>query len=126
MEKKKRLKNLFFVAAALFAVAVGYYLLYIYFPVVIFRCVFHEITGLNCPGCGITRMIYSFFKLKFVEGIQYNIFLGVTFPFIFYVIGYECYLYLGGKKSNKAFNVICCVYVVMLVLWGFVRNLIGC
>lgn len=124
-EIKKRVKNLFFVGFILFLVLLGYYFWYINFPKLALKCIFYEITGLHCPGCGITRMLASFLRFDFVKGIKYNIFLGVTLPFIVGIIIYSCYLYIVDKKSGKGFNIICYVYVVMLIVWSVVRNLIG-
>ena len=51
-------------------------LIYLYFndPSIIpfIPCYFHEITGLECTGCGITRAIYSLMHLDFVAAIKYN------------------------------------------------------
>lgn len=126
MEKKKRLKNLFFVATILFAVAIVYYLLCVNFPEFMLKCIFHELTGLKCPGCGITRMIVSFMKFDFIKGLKYNYFLGFTLPVIVFVVVYCCYLYVNDKKSSNLFTVFCWVYVILLIIWAVVRNLIGC
>jgi peptidoglycan/LPS O-acetylase OafA/YrhL len=126
IENKKRLKNLFFVMVILLAIAVGYYFVCLNFPKFVIKCVFKEITGLRCPGCGVTRMLVSFMSLDFYEGFKYNIFLTITLPFVVYVIIYGCYVYITDRKWGKFFNTSCCVYVILLVLWGIVRNIIGC
>ena len=38
-----------------------------------FNCVFHELTNLYCPGCGITRAIFSLLELDIIGAIKYNI-----------------------------------------------------
>ena len=125
MEKKKRLKNLFFVAIILVIVAIAYYFLYKNFPQLALKCAFYEVSGFKCPGCGVTHMLVHFIELDFVKGIEHNVFLGATFPFVGYVIAYSCYLYVMDKKGSKVFNVSCIVYVIMLFVWGIVRNIIG-
>ena len=35
-------------------------------------CIFHELTGLYCPGCGITRMFFAIIELKFYDAFRYN------------------------------------------------------
>ena len=122
---KKRLKNLFFVGIILLVVLISYYFFYTFFPRFALRCIFYEITSLKCPGCGITKMLASFMRFDLVKGIKYNYFLAFTFPFILWIIGYSCYLYVVDKKSGKIFNISCYVYVGLLVVWAFVRNFVG-
>ena len=35
-------------------------------------CVFLTITGIPCPGCGMTRAILSVLQLRFVEAFSYH------------------------------------------------------
>jgi len=125
MENKKRVKNLFFVMFILLVVLIAYYFLCIYFPKYTIKCFFNEITGLNCPGCGITRMLSSFIQFKFIQGIKFNYFLALTLPIVGGILIYSCYLYVKGKKSGKVFNIICYIYLFMLLSWWIVRNIIG-
>ena len=37
-------------------------------------CPFHAITGLACPGCGMTRAMISLGQLKFGAAVGYNFF----------------------------------------------------
>ena len=124
-ELKKRVRNLFFIGLILFFVGVCYYVFYINFPRHALKCVLFEITGLKCPGCGITRMLSSFIQFDFIKGIKYNLFLGVTLPLVGYIVLYSCYLYVYDKKSGKTFNIFCIVYLVLLLIWMVVRNIIG-
>ncbi len=45
-------------------------------------CIFNNLFGIPCPGCGMTRAFISIIKLDFVSAFQYNItsiplFLGI-------------------------------------------------
>ena len=40
---------------------------YIHIP-----CVFHEFTGLLCPGCGMTRAFIAISNGNFLQAIYYN------------------------------------------------------
>ena len=125
LELKKRIKNLFFIAISVVSILVAYSFIYIYAPKFTLKCVFYELTSLKCPGCGITRMMASFIRLKFIEGIKYNMFLGVTFPFVLWIFVYSGYLYVLDKKNGKAFNVSCFIYALLLLIWGIIRNIVG-
>jgi hypothetical protein len=35
-------------------------------------CVFHNVTGLPCPGCGMTRSVVCCCHLRFAESIRYH------------------------------------------------------
>jgi len=35
-------------------------------------CPFHEVTGLNCPGCGGTRAVMSLLRPDFFRALYYN------------------------------------------------------
>jgi hypothetical protein len=35
-------------------------------------CQFHRLTGLNCPGCGMTRALYALLHAKFMRAMRDN------------------------------------------------------
>ena len=47
-----------------------------------FNCIFHEITNLYCPGCGITRAIFSLIEFDIIGAIKYNILIVTVIPLI--------------------------------------------
>ena len=124
-EVRKKVRSLFFIGLILLVIGVCYYVFYVNFPKYGLKCVLHELVGLKCPGCGITRMLSSFIQFKFVEGIKYNLFLGITLPVVVFIVLYSCYLYVYNKRSGRTFNIFCVVYLVLLLLWMIIRNIIG-
>lgn len=44
------------------------------------RCVFHELTGLYCPGCGSTRALHCLLHGEFREAIRNNALTIVVLP----------------------------------------------
>ncbi|MDD3726535.1 MAG: DUF2752 domain-containing protein [Candidatus Ratteibacteria bacterium] len=71
--------------------------LYIVFPVVLFFiplsslynlpsiCLYKNLFGIECPGCGMTRAVLSIIHLKFSEALTYNRLVIVVFPLMAYM-----------------------------------------
>ena len=89
-------------------------------------CVYHELSGLYCPGCGITRATFSLLQLDFYQAIRYNAFVLIIIPLIgLYVIG-GIYAWLFNKSNfmyNKIPPVIWIIFIVTLLLYGVLRNI---
>ena len=88
-------------------------------------CVFNELTGFYCPGCGVTRMINSLVKLDFYQAFRYNQLLFILMPvFIFYLVDY-IYKSIKNKKTllYKTPNYIWYIIVALLVIFGIIRNI---
>ncbi len=45
-------------------------------------CVFHQMTGLHCPGCGSTRAVYALLHLHPQDALRKNALFIVALPFI--------------------------------------------
>ena len=43
-------------------------------------CIFHTITGLDCPSCGVTRMCMALLRLDFAAAFRYNAAILVLSP----------------------------------------------
>lgn len=89
-----------------------------------FVCVFHEITGLECPGCGITRCILSIFKGNFKEAFHYNMLVFMLLPFAIIYSIYVSYNYIRGKKYAKINGKIEILLLIIVILFGIIRNII--
>ena len=88
-------------------------------------CVFHELTGLYCPGCGTTRMINSLIRLDFYQAFRYNQMVFILIPiFTLYLIDF-IYKSIKNKKPllYKTPNYIWYIIVVLLVIFGIIRNI---
>ncbi|MDQ8189870.1 DUF2752 domain-containing protein [Roseibacillus persicicus] len=48
------------------------YLLFAFFNIPIWRCVWRMFTGWRCPGCGLTTGCKAFLRGDFVEGLAWN------------------------------------------------------
>ena len=93
---------------------------------IVIPCVFYELTGLSCPGCGVTRMMFSLLKLDFYQAFRYNNLIFLFIPFILvYVIDFIIKKlnnksdYLYQKTSDKVWIIL----LVITLLFGVFRNI---
>ncbi len=85
-------------------------------------CIFYEVTGLYCPGCGITRLCVSLFEGDLYQAFRYNpiIFIDVPIIFILFVLD----ILLKDKKIiKKITNVLIIILIVITVIFGVLRNI---
>ena len=102
----------------LFVALVGYYFLNRYLGLSI-PCLFHELTGLYCPGCGVTRMLFSLLKLDFYQAFRYN---PLLFIMLVIYIFFTLFKVVFKKKiiiSEKVYFVI----LILVIIYGILRNI---
>lgn len=87
-------------------------------------CMFRTATGLLCPGCGITTMIMYLGQFRLMDAYHANPFLFLTMPFLLVELGYVFYLDAKGKKHPKWNQVLLIGYIVSLILFGILRNIL--
>ena len=87
------------------------------------QCIFYNLTGFYCPGCGVQRSFHSLLHGNFIAAIDYNILFVFLLPFILYFL---FYFIINGKRSkalfiyNKKFSYF--MLVVFLSFW-VLRNI---
>ena len=117
--KNKVLKDILLLLVLILYLIIGH-IYHIYIP-----CVFHKLTGLYCPGCGLTRMLYSIIKLDFYAAFRYNPLLFILFPFgLVLFINYVISL-LKNKQPLylKVPDYIWYILIILLIIYGIVRNI---
>ncbi len=102
-----------------------YYLLVRFTP---FRipCMFHLITGLCCPGCGVSRFFMELAHFRFASAAQQNYAVAILFPF-WVVIGLIEFWFnpkAFGPRS-KWIEAFVWASAAVLTLFGILRNLPG-
>lgn len=109
------------------AVAAGIYFIfdpseYVWFP----KCVFHELTGLECPACGSQRAVHAILHGSVLEGLRLNPFIVISIP---YAIGLIIILifktpFTARLRSKLLHPFVVYTYCFIFVAWWIVRNLI--
>ena len=88
-------------------------------------CIFHLVTGLQCPGCGVSRMLLALLRLDFREAFRANPALLCMLPLLLLLGGRILWLYvhcgtLRSKDVDAAAGILCGV----LLVFGAVRNFV--
>ena len=86
-------------------------------------CLFHKITGLYCPGCGITRMISSIINFDFYQAFRYNPLIFILFIlFIIYLI-IKLFVKILFNKNLKIPPIVLNIIIILLIIFGIMRNI---
>ena len=123
---RARLKKCILTSAAILCVGCAY-AVFVRLTGLGIPCPFHLVTGLNCPGCGVSRMLLSLLRLDFRAAFRYNAALLCLSPVLLGVFGVHIVRYVrtGSRKSGPLLEGVEIALAVILVLWGVVRNFIG-
>ncbi|MDD2961096.1 MAG: DUF2752 domain-containing protein [Muribaculaceae bacterium] len=90
------------------------------------RCIFHELTGYKCMGCGVQRALYHTLHGNFYEAVKMNFGLLVSIPVIF--------LYLFSEYNRVRFSRLffalhsmpaIIALIILVVAWTVIRNIVG-
>lgn len=113
-------------------VLVGGFIIYTFFDPVRYawmpKCPFHLLTGWNCPVCGMQRAIYALLHGRFAESLAYNYFFVVCIPYLIALLVAEimkqlhsgaCFVRVIGHPF------VTTMFLILAVLWGVIRNLLG-
>lgn len=122
------MNNKILIACALVLVAVAAVVLYVFDPseyVLMPKCPFKMLTGLDCPGCGFQRAMHALLHGHVAEAIRFNVFLVVAVPYLLalLVANFLC----TEHRKTKLLAVLesrtaIWTYVVLYVAWMVIRN----
>lgn len=88
-------------------------------------CLFHELTDLYCPGCGVTRMCLALVKMDFKRAFYNNRALFICIP-IGLILGIQLmiqYIKVGSIKLSLKQTRLLWATVFFLIIFGFLRNI---
>lgn len=89
-------------------------------------CQFHQLTGLNCPGCGSTRALYALVHGKFRDALRDNaLFVLILGAFAYRSAEFGLNKFFG--RANGEFFPIKFLWIFLFILFVFtiLRNLKG-
>lgn len=121
---KNRIKKIILFNLVLIVIFFSYYFLNTKFNFSI-ECPFHKLTGLYCPGCGITRCLFSIIKLDFKSAFHYNMLVFIMLPFFIMYYVYLNYIYICNKEDKITKNIpnyVTITLLVITILFGILRN----
>ncbi len=89
-------------------------------------CMFKAVTGFDCPGCGMTRMCTSLLMLDFKSAWSYNPVIMCMLPMgaVLLFRGLKRYIQTGKNSTPKWEDTVMIIMIVILLIFGVVRNIV--
>lgn len=121
---KARAKKAFLNLTLLFLICPAY-CVFVYCTDLYIPCIFRLLTGLKCPGCGISHMLINLLHFNFKAAFKSNQLLFITFPIIISMIIREiyCYIKYGNHKTDKWIKVTSFVLIALFIAFTLLRNI---
>ena len=87
-------------------------------------CRFHQMTGLDCPGCGSQRALHALLHGQVLRALHDNLLLVLSLPLLLGLFAYWLWrAYHGEKPALFIRPAWAWGYVAAWVLFGILRNL---
>lgn len=87
-------------------------------------CPIKSLTGFACPGCGITHFFIDIINFRFLDAFWQNVAVAVLLPiWLLFGVIYAVFRPRLLKKDGLIFNILVWGSVVLLLLFGILRNI---
>lgn len=125
MERRRRLSRLLGGAGLLLAAGLAY-ALWVRATGLALPCPFRAVTGLLCPGCGITRLCLALLRGDWAGAWRANPALLPMLPILAALAVRLSVRYVreGSAVLTRRENALVWVLTALLAAWGILRNLI--
>lgn len=119
----KKILTIFFFSFLLF---LGWLFVWCFGKYIHIPCVFHEFTGLLCPGCGMTRAFIAISNGNFLQAIYYNFLIIFLIPIFSIYAFYNVYSFFQHRKFVSFSSVyprnLTIFFLIFCLMYGIVRN----
>lgn len=126
LDKKKR-GSICIVITLLVIAIIGVILVKIYNPEeesFFIPCMLYKLTGIKCPGCGMTRSVHYLVNGNVKQALWYNLMLIPIIILVIYALyRYLRYLIKGEEIINKTLENSLKIFLVILLIFWVTRNL---
>lgn len=121
LESRRRLIHTAISLVLLVAVYFGFYRI----TGLAIPCVFYEVTGWYCPGCGISRTLLAILSGDFYQAFRYNPLLFILLPFAAIFFANWAYAKYNDRTSwcEKIPEWVWVTLAIIIVIYGVLRNL---
>ena len=89
-----------------------------------YKCPFNYFLKIKCPGCGVTRMFLSVFKLDLKSAFHYNALFFISIILFIIYLSYVFISILLNKKFYKLNWNHAIIFSIILIIYGVVRNIV--
>lgn len=122
--EKHRLKRLIVFLCLMIFIGIQYMLIW-QLSGIGFPCVFYKLSGLHCPGCGISRMLISLLRFDLYAAFQYNAGILTALPALAVLFIQICIHYVkkGNLLLSKKQEFLAIAIVIWLLLFWILRNI---
>ena len=88
------------------------------------RCVFHELTGYKCPGCGTQRAVHALLHGDVAAALRYNAILLIAVPWIVLCLYAESQRTRNPRLYDRLnAPLLIWLFMALVLIWWLLRNI---